>query len=220
MTMRDSGPALATFLPLGSRRVRAADPRLVACAAGVVSGTLASVLRLGPGAIGGLAGGIAVWATIDFLVARTARTRSRAMAAGVIYLALWLASYYVAQRVLVSGTSTRVLGAAVPWLVLLIPGGCLLGLVAEASTQRDRIGDVCLVLPLAWSVPEALREVRQGPAFVAEAVVTILIAAVPLVLERRRSVDPITAVAGFAVCAVALGVLEELVKGARVLGGV
>jgi len=220
VTVRESAPAVASLLPFGSRRARTLDPRLVACAAGAVSGTLASVLRLGPSAIGGLAGGIAVWATIDFLVARTARSRSHAMAVGVIYLAVWLVSYYAAQRVLVAGTSTRVLGAAVPWLVLLVPGGCLLGLVAEESTRPGRLGDVCLVLPLGWSVPEALREVRLGPAFVAEAIVTMLVAAVPLVLERRRSVGLVTAVAGFAVCAVVLGVLEELVKGARVLGGV
>ncbi len=190
----------------------------VAACVGVVGGLLASLARsAGPEWLAGVAGGIAVWITVGFLVARATRNLRSALLVAVVYQASWLLLFYVTQRVVIDGATIRIVRDAIPWLVLLLPGACLIGLVAHGSLQGGPVGDACLTLPLAWSTQEALRELGRGPGFVVGAAITVVVGALPLVLERRnRRVHPVTGVAVFVVATVLIGLAAHVVQTAPI----
>lgn len=220
MTVPNTTQFAAWHQPVSSKLPEVPSPRFIACAAGAACGVLASLLRLGPNGISGLAGGIAFWGAIGFLISRIPSSRRRAMQVSTLYLAAWLLSYYASQRTLIDGASSRILGAALPWFVLVLPGGYLLGLLANTSLRRSLAGDVCLTLPLAWSAPEAVREVLRGPAFVPAAVATLVVAVIPFVLERRHPVNPLTVATAFSVAAALFAAMGDLVMHARFLSGI
>lgn len=192
----------------------------VAAVAGAGGGILASILRLGPQALSGLAGGIAFWAAIAFIVARTGWSRRSSIVLSAVYLSAWLVAYYCTQRIVIVGASSRLFGAAVPWIVLLFPGALMLGIAAATSRRRTLVGDICLALPIAGGVPELLRDLSHGAAFVAVGVATLMIGCAPLVAERRRGVNFLAVAAGFVVAAAMFTSLEAVVSGSRLLGGV
>jgi hypothetical protein len=195
------------------------ERRFVAAAlGGALAGVAASLLRsVGPEWLSGLAGGIAVWVTIGFLLARTSRGLRDAVLVAGFYQATWLLVFYSSQRALIDGTTARIVRDALPWLVFLVPGACLVGLLAYTSLRRGLLGDACLALPLAWSTQEAIRELGRGPGFVAGAVVTVLVGAVPLVLGiRGRRVHPATVVVVLVVGALLIGLTAHAVQHAPI----
>jgi hypothetical protein len=220
VTVPNTTQVAAWHQPVSSKLPQVAGPRFIACIGGAACGVFASILRLGPSGVSGLAGGIAFWAAIGFLISRIPSNRQRAMQVSTLYLAAWLLSYYASQTTLIDGANSRILGAAVPWFVLLLPGGCLLGLLANTSRRRNLVGDICLTLPLAWSAPEAFRDVLRGPAFVPAAAATLAVAAIPFVLERRHPVNPLTVTTAFSVVAALFAAVGELVMHARFLSGI
>lgn len=185
---------------------------------GAVAGFLASLMRsAGPEWLSGVAGGIAVWVTIGFLLARTRRDLRGAVLVAGLYQATWLLVFYVSQRALIDGASARIARDALPWLVVLVPGACLVGLLANRSLRRGVVGDACLALPLAWSTQEAVRELGRGPGFVAGAAVTVLVGALPLLIAiRGRRVHPATVVAVLVVAAVLIGLAAHAVQHAPI----
>lgn len=207
---------LTTAMPASA--LRRGHPMLLPLVVGAVCGLLASILRLGPQAISGLVGGLAFWATVGFLVSRSTPSTRKAVALAVVYLATWLATYYITQRLLIDGASSRIFGAAVPWMVLLLPGGTVLGLAATASRRRSLLGDFCLALPMAGAAPEFVRDLPRGPLTVTVGLVTVCVGALPLIRESRRGVNLATVGLSLVATAILFTMLEALVSGSRLLG--
>lgn len=138
--------------------------------AGVIMGVLAQFIRQIPGALMDLGASVAPWVMVGFLLAvwasRGARTTRKAVliATGAIaaYLVMWLVSYHL---VFVVREHVRLAAGwreAAPWLLVTIPASPFLGTIAALSHRDGFLGDLCLVAPIAWSLPEIVKSLRGG----------------------------------------------------------
>ena len=165
-----------------------------AAAAGVAAGAAAQVLRQDVGVLAYLGGGTAFWLTMGFLVARHA-ARGRplsdgsvwAWAALAMYLMAWLTAYCA---VFGFDESAGFAGAFVherPFVVAIPIAGLVIGIIAAESWRLGWLGDACIVVPLAWSLPEAFRSFTYGwQYFLVAGLPTLAIAVVPIASRRRR----------------------------------
>ena len=138
--------------------------------AGVMMGVLAQFIRQIPGALMDLGASVAPWVMVGFLLAvwasRGAPTTRRAVliASGAIaaYLVAWLVSYHL---IFVVREHVRLAAGwreAAPWLLVTIPANPFLGAIAALSHRAGFLGDLCLVAPIAWSLPEIVQSLRGG----------------------------------------------------------
>jgi hypothetical protein len=63
----------------------------------------------------------------------------------------------------------------------------VLGFIATESLRKDLLGDICLALPLGWSLSEIYSSARVGGDHIAVvSIPTLLVASFPLLALRRR----------------------------------
>ena len=166
--------------------------------AGVLLGVSAQLLRQVEGPAMALGGATAPWLTIGFLLAVwTTRHRNsfragsgHGVAIAAVYLLTWLASYHATFAIRESVTQAAAWREAAPWLLLGGPVAVLLGVAAAAAHKNGVLGDLCLALPIAWSVPELALFMQEGPAHtILVALPTLLPALSPLLVVGRRDVN-------------------------------
>lgn len=157
---------------------------VLAPSSGVIAGVAASFMRLGPSSVNAIGAGIAVWFVIGFLVVRTAPRRRIAAIAGILFLGGWLVAYFDTQIALNNGSATLFVKDALPWFIVLVPGGIVLGLSGIRSRSHGLWGEISLSLPLAIAALEAGHDAGRG--FEAATIATLCIGVLPLLTERRR----------------------------------
>lgn len=111
------------------------------------------------------------------------------------YLLAWLLSYHGLFALRESVGLFAGWREALPWLVLAAPVCPVLGFVAALSHKSGILGDVCLALPIAWSLPEVIDSLAQGRSYSAiVGVPTVALALLPLVTVGRHDVSLVTVV--------------------------
>jgi hypothetical protein len=168
-----------------------------------------------------LGGATAPWLTVGFLIAvwgtrhtlSTRDARIRGIATLAIYLIAWLVAYHATFSVRELIKVSDAWREATPWLVLTGPVAIVLGVVAAHSHRNGIVGDICLALPMAWSMPEILGLSRQGWSYaVVVALPTAALALIPLITTRKRDMRLARIVAAFVFCALAGLALVPLVR--------
>jgi hypothetical protein len=137
---------------------------------------------------------LAVWATRRSGSLRNASVLgAETMAA---YLLAWLLSYHGLFALRESVGLFAGWREALPWLVVAGPVCLVLGCVAALSHKSGILGDVCLALPIAWSLPEVIIDgLKRGWSYSATVAIPIAALAVfPLVTADRRDVSLVTVV--------------------------
>jgi len=164
--------------------------------AGALTGLIAQYLRQKPGAndaFMALGGSTAIWVSIGFVLARQiasarpARDRIAWVSVAAAYLFAWLIAYHA-----LLGHRDRLDFAQVwpqmrYWLAAVAPACLVLGYIATESLRKDLLGDICLALPLGWSLSEIYSSFRVGGSHIAVvSLPTLLVASLPLLALRRR----------------------------------
>jgi hypothetical protein len=161
---------------------------------GALIGLIAQLLRQHPGAAMTLGAGTAVWVTIGFLlVLWTTRSWEGndgvawASVAAAAYLYGWLIAYHILFGVRENLTFAQVWPQLRYWLAAVAPACVAIGFVANRCRRQGWLGDVCLGLPLGWSLPDVFSSARQGTSYVLiVALPTLLSGMIPLVVARGR----------------------------------
>lgn len=186
-----------------------------ACMVGAILGVAAQFLRQVPGVLMSLGAATAPWVMVGFLLAvlasRGTRTPGKAVrvASAIVaaYLFGWLVSYHLLFVLRESVSPAAGWREAAPWLAATVPASPILGTMAALSHKRGLIGDMCLAVPVAWLLPEAIETLRAG--WFAGAAVVIPVAVLAVLLIRlamnERRVRLVTLLAA-AVMAGAVGV--------------
>jgi hypothetical protein len=160
-------------------------------------GILAQFLRQIPGVLMTLGASTAPWVMVGFVLAvsasRGARTTRKAIlvATGTVaaYLLAWLVWYHLMFVIRESGSLADGWRQAAPWLVAAVPAAPVLGTIAALSHKHGLLGDVCLVAPLTWSVPEAVTSLKEGWFIGAAIVIPVAVFAALLIamaMHERR----------------------------------
>jgi len=145
---------------------------------------------------------------MGFVLAVWATRRSRSLRSGGVlgaetmaaYLLAWLLSYHGLFALRESVGLFAGWREALPWLVLAPPVCPVLGFVAALSHKSGILGDVCLALPIAWSLPEVIDSLAQGRSYSAIVdiptvdIPTVALALLPLVTVGRHDVSLVTVV--------------------------
>ncbi|QYR23762.1 hypothetical protein KZ483_13225 [Paenibacillus sp. sptzw28] len=137
---------------------------------GAILGILAQFLRQVPGALMYLGASTAPWVMVGFLFAVSASRgvptprKAILVATGTIaaYLLAWLVSYHLLFVLRESVSLAAGWRQAAPWIVAAVPASPILGTIAALSHKRGILGDVCLAVPIAWSLPESLKSLTEG----------------------------------------------------------
>jgi hypothetical protein len=166
----------------------------MACAGGLMGFAAETLRASGNDALSTLGGATAIWITIGFLLAQQiARGRpayDRIAWISVVsaaYLFAWLIAYHVLFGVLEHLSFAQVWPEARYWIAAVAPACLALGFVAVSSLRDDWLADVCLVLPLGWSLPEVYLSARAGVSYLAlVSIPTLLVALVPIARARDR----------------------------------
>jgi hypothetical protein len=165
--------------------------------AGAMTGLLAQYLRqkLGAGgAFAALGGSTAIWVSIGFVLARQtaafrpARDRIAWISvAAAAYLFAWLVAYHSLLGIRDHLDLAQVWPQMRYWMVAVAPACLVLGFIATESLRKDLLGDICLALPLGWSLSEIYSSARVGGDHIAVvSIPTLLVASFPLLALRRR----------------------------------
>jgi hypothetical protein len=165
--------------------------------AGALAGLIAQYLRQKLGAndaFMALGGSTAIWVTIGFLLARqTASSRPArdriawVSVAAAAYLFAWLIAYHTLLGIQYHLDLAQVWPQVRYWLAAVAPACLVLGYVATESLREDLLGDICLALPLGWSLSEIYSSARVSSARIAVvSLPTLLVASLPLLALRRR----------------------------------
>jgi hypothetical protein len=156
-----------TTRPMASRRVGILAGVFLA---GLLFGVTAQFLRQIEGPLMAVGAAIAPWVTIGFVLAARATRGSRSLGSASVlgaetmaaYLLAWILSYHGLFALRESVELSAGWREAFPWLVLAVPVCLVLGFVAALSHKSGILGDVCLALPITWSVPEVIDSLTQG----------------------------------------------------------
>ncbi len=137
--------------------------------------------------------GTAVWVTVGFLIARRS-AKDRTLLDGTVwagttmavYLSVWLLSYTITFGLQQDG------GFAAAWLnerayfIVAPPVSAILGLVATLSWRHGWLGDVCITMPVAWSLPEVIRSLSMGwQHLLVVGLPALALASIPLATAHR-----------------------------------
>ncbi len=162
---------------------------------GALAGVAAQLLREVPyEPASALGGGWAIWVTLGYVTTRHTsriwRGRDRAAWACVVaaaYLFAWLFAYHALFGLRWGLPLADAWLEARRWVVAVAPACAALGLIATGSLREGLLGDVCLALPLGWSVPEAASGLQNGGGYVAAVTMpTLAVAALVLITARER----------------------------------
>lgn len=181
--------------------------------AGALTGLIAQYLRQKSGAddaFMALGGSTAIWVSIGFLLARqTASARPArdrvawVSVASAAYLFAWLIAYHALLGHRDHLDFAQVWPQMRYWVAAVAPACLVLGYIATESLRKDLLGDICLALPLGWSLSEIYSSARAGGAHIAVvSFPTLLVASLPLLALRRR---PKWALLAVAVTVLAIG---------------
>jgi len=189
-----SRPASATLERDDGRGLSAGRAVAQAAVAGLAMGAVAQLCSQGGEAARELGASTAVWVTVGFvltwLTARAWTGRDRAAWACVIaagYLFAWLLAYHALFAILDHVPNSAVWGEAQRFVAAVAPACLILGLVATASLRDSIVGDICLAVPLGWSLPEVVLAARDGWTYaLVVGVPTLLAGLAPLLLARDR----------------------------------
>jgi hypothetical protein len=165
---------------------------LEVAAAGAALGIVGQILRQVPGQTMQFGAATAPWLSIGFALAVFAARKRAAGRVLAVYLVTWLVAYHVLFALGQSVAFSAAFREAAPWLVLALPVCAILSPTANLATRSTRLGDACVALSLAWSLPEALENVRRGDTLVAAAIA--LLALTPAVATKRRDIRLLTVV--------------------------
>lgn len=176
----------------------------IACA-GALVGLVAQILRQhkeANDAFMALGASTAVWVTIGFLLVRWAARkwpyRDRAAWASVAaaaYLFAWLIAYHTLFGIREHLDFAQVWPQIRYWLAAVAPACLAMGFIATESLRKDLLGDICLALPLGWSISEIYSNARLGSAHIAVvSIPTLFVASLPLLALRRRKWSPLVVV--------------------------
>lgn len=165
--------------------------------AGAITGLIAQHLRQKIGAdeaFMALGGSTAIWVSIGFLLARqTASTRPArdrvawVSVAAAAYLFAWLIAYHMLLGHRDHLDFAQVWPQMRYWVAAVAPACLVLGYIATESLRKDLLGDICLALPLGWSLSEIYSSARVGGSHIAVvSLPTLLVASLPLLALRRR----------------------------------
>ncbi len=197
----------------------------IAIVAGLPAGATAQLLGYAGGAPWYLGAGMAFWVTLGFLVTRrTAQVwagRDRTAWACVVmaaYLFTWLLAYHVLYALLEHAPAVVVWDETRLWVAAVAPACAVLGVAATLSLRQGLAGDVCMALPLGWSLPEVVLAVQHGwsSALVA-GLPTLLAGMAPLYVARTRrrrwSTVIVVALAGGLVLYVLFSPIQVIMSG-------
>jgi hypothetical protein len=131
---------------------------------GACCGVLAQLIRQINGPLMTLGASTAPWITVGFLLAafvsNKGKTPARSIIIGIVttyfYLVMWLFFYHLLFILQENLLIEDGLWEAVPWLILALPVCPILGIIAAMVNKSGMIGDICLAIPIIWSLPEAL----------------------------------------------------------------
>jgi len=167
---------------------------------GLAAGVGAQYLRQCVGPVGALGGSTALWVTLGCVLAwRSVHGRPLvdawvwAVAIAASYLLAWIFSYHGVFAIRESTGFALAWHEARFWLAAVAPASGILGLVAAGASHPGRFGDICLALPLAWSLPEVVAALDRGLSyFLVVSLPALVVALVPLATERSRGLSRIT----------------------------
>lgn len=183
--------------PVAPRPPSAALFLALVAVAGLILGISAQFLRQLDGPAMALGGATAPWLTFGFILAVWAgrqNDRSRSaigygIASITVYLLAWLFSYHATFAIREAATQASTWREATPWLLLVGPVSIVLGIAAAATHKHSTLGDVCLALPLAWSMPEIALYLREGWSYViVVGLPTVVLVFLPLLAVGRGDV--------------------------------
>lgn len=126
-----------------------------------------------------------------------ARLASKRHPAGIgtfaAYLLAWIGSYHGLFALRESVELSEAWREAAPWLPVAAPACVLVGLAAALSHKSGLLGDVCLALPIAWSLPEVVDGFKMGlPYGAALATLIVALSVLPFVGVGRRDARMVT----------------------------
>jgi hypothetical protein len=167
-----------------------------ACA-GALVGLIAQILRQLNGAndaFMALGGSTAIWVAIGFLLVRQTASALPARdwiawvsVTAAAYLFAWLIAYNTLFGIRERLDFAQVWPQMRYWLAAVAPLCVAIGFIATESRHKDLLGDICLALPLGWSLSEIYSNARLGTAHIAVvSIPTLLVASLPLLALRRR----------------------------------
>ena len=164
--------------------------------AGLVLGVTAQLLRQIQGPLMALGAATAPWLTVGFFFAvwttrrRTSLRAVRALgvATMAMYLVAWLLSYHTTFAIRESVALAAGWREAAPWLILAMPTCVVLGITAAAANNAGVLGDTCLALPIAWSMPEIVSNVGDGRSHALVVALPTIAAAISIVWVAQREV--------------------------------
>lgn len=144
-----------------------------------------------------LGASMAPWVVVGFLLAVSAAHRSNTtrkaifISTGTVaaYLLAWLLLYHLLFVLRESVPFSDGWSQVAPWLVAAIPACPILGTIAALSYRPGLLGDTCLAMPIAWSLPEVLENLKQSWADGAVIVIPVsfLIALlIRMIIAKRR----------------------------------
>jgi hypothetical protein len=137
----------------------------------------------------------APWLTVGFLFALWMTRGSTSLrdaswqgtATTAVYLFLWLLSYHGTFAIRESVSQAAAWRETAPWLLITGPVSVVLGVTAAVTHKRGAMGEFCLALPVAWSMPEFVANWKQGLSYaVVVALPTAALAFLPLAVKRRE----------------------------------
>jgi hypothetical protein len=179
--------------------------------AGLVLGITAQLLRQMGGPVMDLGAATAPWLTVGFLLAFWTTWRRDALreASGLgvatmaVYLFVWLLAFHATFAIRESVTLAAAWREAAPWFLLAGPVSVVLGVAASVAQKRGVAGDVCLALPIAWSMPEIADNSKQGWSYaLVVALPTAALALMPVIAVARRKVRLVLVVVAWALFAI------------------
>lgn len=176
---------------------------------GAALGILAQFLRQLPEPWMSLGAAAAPWVMVAFAMGIWASSgdgpnhEKILWATGAIeaYLFAWLVSYHATFAVRESATIAGAWRQAWPYLLASVPASLALGGIGTFSHKGGILGDLCLAVPIAWTVPEAVGDMRYGGWSVASVVVPVAVLLIlsAYAMTKERYVN------GPALCGYALG---------------
>lgn len=202
-------------------------PALIATSAAVggVAGCIAQLLASSGEAVSPLGASTAPWVVVGFVLALTAARRRterdlvpRMCVVSATYLYGWLFAYHLLYWAIQGPPGMTVWAESRYWVAAVAPACVILGVLAVGSLRRDVIGDVCLGVPIALSLPEAVGAAQHGWSQVLLfALPTLLVAVTPLIVVRGRRWNPtvvfLTALLGGAALTFVMPPVTRLLNG-------
>ncbi|KQL54165.1 hypothetical protein AN964_12105 [Heyndrickxia shackletonii] len=164
---------------------------------GACLGVFAQLIWQLPDPLMTLGGSTAPWVMVGYFLAafisKEEKKPRKAIVIGIIsiyvYLITWLFFYYflfILQKNLPIEAGWR---QTVPWLIAALPISPVLGVIAAMTHKPGIFGDTCLVAPIAWLLPEALKieRIGQGGWLEHSVVVIPVIVLVTLMIRMEKS---------------------------------